>query len=68
MSPLASNDGRMIPGADWSMSLSSPTSLSQAKLLDHLGGMLRDIYSDLIEEDDSGAPRSDRQQAGGPAD
>ena len=26
------------------------TSLSQAKLLD-LGGMLRDIYSDLIEEE-----------------
>jgi hypothetical protein len=33
------------------LSLSSPTSLSQAKLLDHLGGMLRDIYSDLIEEE-----------------
>ena len=49
MSPQASNDGRMIPGADWSMSLSSPTSLSQAKLLAHLGGNLRAIYADIIQ-------------------
>jgi hypothetical protein len=40
----------LIPGADWSIS-AVPRSLSQAKLLAHLGGMLRDIYSDLIEEE-----------------
>ena len=32
------------------MGINSPTSVSQAKLLAHLGGMLRDIYSDLEEE------------------
>jgi len=41
----------MIPGADWSMGINSPTSVSQAKLLAHLGDMLRDIYSDLIQEE-----------------
>ena len=46
-----SNDGGMIPGADRSMGINSPTSVSQAKLLAHLGGMLRDIYSDLVKEE-----------------
>ena len=49
MSARASDDGGMIPGADWSMSLSSATSLSQAKLLAHLGGNLRAIYADIIQ-------------------
>ena len=41
---------RLVAGADWSVGLNAPTSLSHARLLLDLGQRLRPAYDDLFNE------------------
>jgi hypothetical protein len=46
----ASRRPRLVAGADWSVGLNAPTSLSHARLLLDLGQRLRPAYDDIVSE------------------